>query len=35
MLILAKYLDFSDVFIGEKALILLKATNLNKYVIEL
>ena len=30
-----KYLDFSDIFLEEKALILLKATDLNQYTIKL
>ena len=30
-----KYSDFSDVFLEEKALILLKATELNQYIIKL
>ena len=31
--ILAKYTDFSNVFLKKKALILLKITNLNQYAI--
>ena len=34
MQIPSKYLDFLDVFIEEKALILLKTINLNQYVIK-
>ena len=30
-----KYLDFSDVFLEEKALILLEATKLNQHIIKL
>ena len=33
--ILFKYSDFLDVFLEEKTLVLLKATNLNKYAIKL
>ena len=33
--ILTKYLDFLDVFLEEKALILPKTTELNQHVIEL
>ena len=33
--ILTKYSDFSDVFLEEKALILLKATKLNQHAIKL
>ena len=34
MQILFKYLDFSDVFLEKKALILLEIINLNQYTIE-
>ena len=33
--ILTEYLDFSDVFLEEKALILLEPTKLNQYAIKL
>ena len=33
--ILSKYSDFSDVFLEEKFLMLLEATNLNQYTIKL
>lgn len=33
--ILVKYLDFSNVFLVKKALVLLEQTELNEYVIEL
>ena len=33
--ILFKYLDFSDIFLKKKTLVLLKATYLNKYAIKL
>ena len=32
--ILAKYLDFSEIFLKKKALMLLKTINLNQYIIE-
>ena len=35
MQIPSKYLDFLDVFLEKKALILLKATNLNQHAIKL
>ena len=34
MQILSEYLDFLDVFLERKALILLEATNLNQHAIE-
>ena len=34
MQILFKYLDFLDIFLEKKALILLEVTNLNQHAIE-